>query len=314
MKTRTEVTAKGGFLKPVIGFIGLGAMGAPMAQNLLKAGYPLVVYDMREKAMEDLTQAGARKGSSIKDIAGQSSIVITMLPSSTEVEAVVLGKDGVIDNARSVKMVIDMSSSFPTSTKMVCERLNAKGIKMVDAPVSGGAKGAREVTLTIMVGGEEADYKECLPILQAMGKNIYYVGKIGSGHAVKALNNLCSAGTMAITSEAMVVATKMGLDPDKVIEIINVSSGRSWSSQYKFPTFVLNDAFNSGFTIGLLNKDIEMATRLGREQHIPMYVSAIVQQIYNYAVGKGAGKDCHASIIKFMEEWADVKVRSKKKN
>ena len=298
-------------MKPVIGFIGIGDMGTPMSQNLLKAGYPLVVYDLREKTMEGLGKAGAEQASSSRDIASRSSVVVTMLPASPDVEAVVLGPEGVIEGAKSGGIVIDMSSSYPTSTKMIAERLATKGIRMLDAPVSGGTKGAREGTLSIMVGGEEKDYEECHPIFEAMGQNIYYIGKIGTGHTVKALNNLCSACSMLITSEAVVVATKLGLAPEKVIEVLNSSSGRSWSSQFKFPTFILNNTFNSGFTIGLMNKDLEMATRLGRELHIPMFIGTMVHQLYNYAVAQGSGDDCHTAIIKFIEDWGGVKVRSK---
>ncbi len=297
-------------MKPVIGFIGIGNMGTLMSRNLLKAGYSLVVYDLREEAMEELVKAGAQKGSSPQDVASRSSVIITMLPASPDVEAVVLGPAGVIEGAKSGNIIIDMSSSYPTSTKMIAERLATKGIRMLDAPVSGGTKGAREGTLSIMVGGREEDYEECRPIFEAMGHNIYYVGKIGAGHTVKALNNLCSACSMIITSEALVVATKLGLSPSKVIEVINSSSGRSWSSQFKFPTFVLNDAFNSGFSIGLMNKEAEMATQLGRELHIPMFVGTMVQQVYSYAVGQGRGNDCHTAIVKLIEDWGSVKVRN----
>jgi 3-hydroxyisobutyrate dehydrogenase len=298
-------------MKPVIGFVGTGAMGAPMAQNLRKAGYPLVVYDLKDKAMEGLAKAGAEKVFSARELASRSSVVITMLPASPDVEAAVLGPEGVIEGAKSGDIVIDMSSSYPTSTKMICEQLAVKGIRMLDAPVSGGTKGAREGTLAIMVGGEEKDYEECRPILEAMGQNTYYLGKIGAGHTVKALNNLCSACSMVITSEALIVAKKLGLTPEKVIDAINSSSGRSWSSQFKFPTFVLNNTFNSGYSIGLMNKDLEIATRLGRELHVPMFVGALVQQLYNYAVGRGGGDECHTAIIKFIEDWRGVKVRNK---
>ncbi len=300
-------------MKPVIGFIGIGKMGAPMAQNLLKAGYPLVVYDLRKQAIEDLTKAGAEKVSSAQNLASRSSIVITMLPASPYVETVVLGPEGVIKGAKSGNIVIDMSSSYPTSTKMIWQQLASKGIRMLDAPVSGGTKGAHEGTLTVMVGGEEKDYEECRPIFEAMGKNIYYVGKIGAGHIVKALNNLCSACSMVITSEAIVVAAKLGLSPEKVIDVINSSNGRSWSSQFKFPNFVLNNTFNSGFTISLMNKDLEIATSLGRELHVPMFVGAMVQQLYNYAVGQGSGDDCHTAIIKFIDDWGGVEIKNKQR-
>ena len=217
-------------MKPVIGFIGLGNMGAPMSRNLLNAGYPLIVYDLNEKAMEALVKSGAEKASSPHDVARRSSVVITMLPGSTEVETVVLGTEGVIEGAEPGAIVIDMSSSHPTSTRMISERLSAKGIRMLDAPVSGGTKGAREGTLSILVGGEEKDYNQYHPIFETMGQNIYYIGEAGTGHAVKALNNLCSACSMVITSEALAVATRLGLSPDKVIEVINSSSGRSFSN------------------------------------------------------------------------------------
>ncbi len=237
-------------MKPVIGFIGIGNMGVLMSQNLLKEDYSLVVYDLRKEAIEELVKAGAEEASSPRDAARRSSVVITMLPASPDVEAVVLGPEGVIEGAKPGSIVIDMSSSYPGRTKVVAQRLATKGVRMLDAPVSGGTKGAREGTLSIMAGGEEKDYEECRSIFEAMGHNIYYVGKIGAGHAVKALNNLCSACSMIITAEVLVVAAKMGLSPTKVIDVINSSTGRSWSSQFKFPTFVLNDAFNSGFSIG----------------------------------------------------------------
>ena len=297
-------------MEPVIGFIGIGNMGLLMSQNLLKAGYSLVVYDLRKKAMEELVKVGVEKASSPRDAASRSSVVITMLPASPDVEAVVLGPEGVIEGAKPGNIIIDMSSSYPSSTKMVAERLANKGVRMLDAPVSGGTAKAREGTLSIMVGGKEKDYEECRPIFEAIGHTIYYMGKIGAGHAVKALNNLCSACSMVITSEILVLATKMGLSPTKVIDVINSSSGCSWSSQFKFPTFVLNDTFNSGFSIGLMNKDVEIATQLGRDLHIPMFVGTMVQQVYNYAVGQGKGDDCHTAIVKLIENWGNVKVRN----
>ncbi len=299
-------------MKPVIGFIGVGAMGTPMSRNLLKADYPLVVYDVRKEAVEEAVKAGAEKASSPKEVASRSSVIITMLPASPEVEAVMLGPNGVIEGAKPASIVIDMSSSYPTSTRMIAEKLAAKKIRMLDAPVSGGTKGATEKTLAIMVGGEEKDFEECRPIFEAMGKNLYYVGKIGAGHTVKALNNLCAACTVLITSEALVVATKLGLSPATVIDIINNSSGRNWASQWKFPNFILTGTFNSGFTMGLMNKDVGMALRLGRELGIPMLVGSMVEQFYNFGVGQGAGNECHTAVIKFLEKWAGVEVRDKK--
>ncbi len=297
-------------MKPTIGFIGIGTMGTPMSLNLIKADYKLVVYDLKEASLEPLLKAGATKASSPRHVAEHSSVIITMLPGSPQVESTVLGPAGVIEGASAGSILIDMSSSYPGSTKMVSEQLVDRGVRMLDAPVSGGLKGAREASLSIMVGGPESDFNECRPIFEALGKNIYHVGSISAGHTVKALNNLCSACSMIVTSEAMVIATKMGLSPEKVIEVINASTGRSWSSQFKFPTYVLKDNFNSGFSIGLMNKDVEIANRLGRELHLPMFVGTMVQQLYNHAVGQGAADECHTAIVKFIEDWGGVKVRA----
>ena len=196
---------------------------------------------------------------------------------------------------------------------MVSEKLAAKGIRMLDAPVSGGEKGAKDASLSIMVGGPEEYFNEFKPVFEVMGKNIYHVGPISAGHAVKALNNLCSACSMIITAEAMVVATKMGLDPEKVIEVINTSTGRSGSSQVKFPNFVLTGKFNSGFSAALMNKDVDIAIRMAKELHVPMIVGSEVGQIYNYAVGKGKPGECHTAIVKYIEEWGGVEVRAKQK-
>jgi 3-hydroxyisobutyrate dehydrogenase len=301
-------------MRPVIGFIGVGAMGSPMAENLLKAGYSVLVYDLNSKSVADLKKAGAQVAASPQDIGKRSSVAITMLPSSPDVEAVVLGPQGVLEGAKKGDILIDMSSSYPGSTKMISEKLAARGIRMLDAPVSGGVKGARGAALSIMVGGDKKDFDECQPIFEAMGKNIYYLGEAGAGHTVKALNNLCSACSMIVTSEALVVATRLGISPEKVIEVINSSSGKSWSSEFKFPTYVLNDTFNSGFSIGLMNKDLEIANRLGRELHVPMFVGTMAQQLYNHAVGQGSASECHTAIVKLIEEWGGVKVRSNKEN
>jgi 3-hydroxyisobutyrate dehydrogenase-like beta-hydroxyacid dehydrogenase len=298
-------------MKSAIGFIGIGTMGKAMSQHLIKAGYQVVVNDVRKESMDALVKVGATKDESPRKVAEQCRVVITMLPSSNEVEAVVLGPNGVIEGAKSGDLLIDMGSSYPGSTKMVSEKLAARGIRMIDAPVSGGEKGAIDATLSIMVGGNESDFNESHPILEAMGKNLYYVGPISAGHTVKALNNLCSAAALLITSEAMVIATKMGLDPVKVNAAINTSSGRSWATENKFPNQILSGKFASGFTIGLMNKDVGIANRLGRELHQPMYMGTMVEQMYNFAVGQGKSAECHTSVIKFMEDWAGVKVRAK---
>ena len=299
-------------MKLKVGSIGVGAMGTPMVCNLIKAGYAVIIYDIRKQAMEALAIEGVEQASSPKDVARQCPVVIAMLPSSAEVEAAVLGPNGVIEGVTPSSILIDMSISYTYSTRMLSKKLAEKGAHMLDAPVSGGVGGAREGTLAIMVGGDENVLKECRSILQAIGSKITHVGDIGAGHAVKCLNNMCTACTMIITSEALVAATKLGLNPELVLAAINNGSGRSYSSEYKFPTFVLNGAFNSGFTVSLMNKDVGMAVRLGEELHVPMFLGAIVRKVYNYAVTKGGSNMCHTGIVKLFDECCGVNVHGQK--
>jgi len=299
-------------MKESIGFIGIGAMGYPMASNLLSSGYEVAAYDIRSEALEAIVERGAQSAASPKEVARACSIVITMLPDSTAVESVVLGKDGVIHAAKSGMLLVDMSSSYPSSTVTIHDALKAKGVLMLDAPVSGGVAGAQKGTLSIMVGGEAETLERCRSVLEALGEKIFHVGPIGAGHAMKALNNMVSAATVVATSEAMVLATKAGLSPDTALAVLNASTGRSWASEYKFPNFVLNGAFNSGFSTGLMYKDLDIATRLAREHRVPVFLASVVQQLYGVAVAQGGETKCHTAVINCLEDWAGVEVRSKK--
>lgn len=292
-----------------LGFIGLGNMGAPMAANLLKAGYELVVHDIRPEPVEAAVKLGAKKGSSPREVAGICSAVITILPTSKEVEEVVLGDNGIMAGAREGSVVIEMSTSYPGSTLKINRLLSERGMRMLDAPVSGGVKGAVAGTLSVMVGGDEELFREFKPVFEAMGKNVFHLGDVGAGHTMKAINNFLSACSMIATSEAVVLAAKAGLDPTRVVNLLQVSSGRSYSTDYKFPTFVLPRTFNAGFPIKLLHKDLDILVRLGRELNVPMFVANMVEQMFSYACSQGKGDLDHTAIIKVLEEWTGVEVR-----
>ncbi|MBM4329617.1 MAG: NAD(P)-dependent oxidoreductase [Deltaproteobacteria bacterium] len=291
-----------------LGFIGLGAMGQPMSKRLLEAEYRLVVYDLKPEAIEALVRKGAEGASSAQEVADKCRKVITIVPNSEAVEQVVFGPEGLLEGAKGGDILIEMTSAYPPSTQKVYQSLSGKGVSMIDAPVSGGVVGAEAGTLSIMVGGDEAIFEACRPILTVLGKNLFYMGGIGSGHAVKAINNFLSATTMAATSEAIILATKLSLSPQRVMEVLQVSTGRSYSTDFKFPKFVLPRTFNSGFALDLMYKDIDTVTRMAREYKIPMFLANMVQQLFGYALAHGGGKkDDHTAIFTYLEEMAKGK-------
>jgi 3-hydroxyisobutyrate dehydrogenase len=293
-----------------IGFIGLGAMGQPMSKRLLEAGFQLLVYDVRPEAIQPLVQKGAEAASSVKEVADKCRKVITIVPNSEAVEEVVFGPAGLLKGARAGDILIEMTSAYPPSTLKAHQALSARGVSMIDAPVSGGVVGAEAGTLSIMVGGEEKIFETCRPILSILGKNLFYMGGIGSGHAVKAINNFLSATSLAATSEAVILAAKLGLSPQRVIEVLQVSTGRSYSTELKFPKFVLPRTLNSGFTMGLMYKDIDTVTRMAREYKIPMFLANMVQQLFGCAMTAGGGKNDHTAIFTHLENLAKVKVET----
>lgn len=291
-----EISEKG-----KIGFIGLGAMGQPMSRRLLEAGYQVVGYDVRPEAVKAAVQKGAEPASSAKEVAGKCRKVITIVPNSEAVDQVVFGPQGLLEGFQAGDILMEMTSAYPPSTLRVHQALVSKGVYMIDAPVSGGVVGAVAGTLSIMVGGDESIFQSCRPILSVMGKNLFYMGGIGSGHAVKAINNFLSATSLAATSEAIILAEKLGLSPQRVVEVLQVSTGRSYSTELKFPKFVLPRTFNSGFAMDLMYKDIDTVTRMAREYKIPMFIANMVQQIYGYAMAQGGGKGDHTAIFRFLE-------------
>ena len=292
-----------------IGFIGLGMMGAPMSKRLLDAGYKIVGFDVSHDALERARTEGITIASSPRGVAEQCGLVITMLANSEIVEKVVLGADGVITGAVQGAVLIDMTSAYPMSTRKIAAELEKQHISMLDAPVSGGVSGAEQGTLSIIAGGDNEIFERCLPIFEVLGKNIFHMGSLGSGHSMKAINNFLSACSVVATAEAVVVATKAGLDPNKVVEVLQVSTGRNYATDRKFPKFVLPRTFDDGFRVDLLSKDLDIFTRLARELGVPTFTAHTVHQIYHFALSHGYGQKGHTSIVQLIEEWAGVEIK-----
>lgn len=291
-----------------IGFIGLGIMGKPMAKNLLKAGYSLTVYDIMPEKIKEVVEAGAEAGSSSKEVAEKSEIIVTMLPNSPEVKDAVLGTNGVLEGAKAGTILIDMSSIAPLASQEIAKEANKKGVVMMDAPVSGGEPKAIEGTLAIMVGGPEETFTEVEDILDIMGASVTLVGEIGSGNMTKLANQIIVALNIAAMSEAMVLAAKAGVDPEKVFQAIRGGLAGSTVLDAKMP-LVLKGNFKPGFRIELHIKDLANALDTAHEIGVSVPLSAAVMEVMQALKVDGKGTDDHGGIIQFYEKLAKVQVR-----
>src|SRR5947199_6225174 len=263
-----------------IGFTGLGIMGRPMAKNLIKAGYPLVVHSRSRGPVDELVKAGAKAASSPKDVAAQCDVLITMLPNSPEVEQVALGKDGIIEGAKPGLIFIDMSTISPIVSQKVGKALSAKGVRMLDAPVSGGEKGAIDAALSIMVGGEAADFGAALPVFQALGKTITHLGPLGAGGFTKLANQIIVAVNLTALAEALTLAKKAGLDRELTLTALAGGLAGSRCLDQKRPNYVAN-AYTPGFKIDLHYKDLGLIMDSARALGVPLPTTAVVQELFN---------------------------------
>ncbi|MFB4164666.1 NAD(P)-dependent oxidoreductase [Alteribacillus sp. JSM 102045] len=295
-----------------LGIIGVGNMGGRIAKKFLEHGVQVGVYDLNQEALRELNAAGASVAENPAQLAREYQYIITILPNAEIVKKTVLGENGVVEGFTEKNMLIEMTSSIPTVTKELAVTLEGKGHRMVDAPVSGGIKKAGDGTLTIMVGGKEEDFTEINPLLNYIGQNIVHVGEIGAGHTIKALNNLVSATTLAVTGEAISLGVKLGLDPNKMLDVINSSTGRSHSSDFKFPNQILPRKFEGGFTLDLMVKDLTIALGMADEKRTPMFISSAAYQLWKYAWANGQGELDHTTIVKFIEEMAQVEIKGDK--
>ncbi len=289
-------------MKPIVGFVGLGNIGEPICRHVLARGYAVRIYDVDQRALARLGDTQGQIASSPAELAAAADVVILSLPNSAVVERVVFGERGLAEGFSAGKVLIDTSSSKPSSTRRIAETLAARGVQMLDAPVSGGVPRAREGTLAIMVGGERPVFDRYRELLGAFGDQIFYIGEHGSGHLAKAINNLISATTLASAVEAVLLGVRAGLDPQTLIEVVNASSGRSNSTEVKFPRYILNRRFDAGFAVALMNKDVKIALDAAAEIEFPMPIGAAAGQLWQLAVTQGYGAADHTAIYRFFEQ------------
>jgi 2-hydroxy-3-oxopropionate reductase len=291
-----------------VGFIGLGIMGQPMARNLMEAGYELVVHNRTRAKSEALAEEGnAEVAGSPREVVEACEIVITMLPDSPDVEAVVAGEGGVLEGLREGALLVDMSTISPVVTKELAARVAERGASMLDAPVSGGDAGAKAGTLSIMVGGEEDDFERARPLFEAMGKTITHVGPSGAGQVVKAANQIVVALTIEAVSEALVLGSKAGVEPEKIIEVLSGGLAGNKVMEVKREK-MLGHSFEPGFRIELHHKDLGIALAAGREYGVPLPVAAIVDQMLEALKAKGRGNKDHSAILTLLEDLAQHEV------
>jgi 3-hydroxyisobutyrate dehydrogenase len=289
-----------------IAFVGLGNMGLPMVANLIKAGHRVHAADVRREAVEAAVARGALGAESAAEATGRAEVVITMVPNSPEVEIAYLGPKGVLEGARADQMAIDMSTIDPATTRKVGARLEAAGVRMLDAPVSGGVPGAVAGTLTIMVGGDPAVVARARPILGAMGKNIVHVGPLGSGEVAKICNNLLAGVSMIAAAEAFTIGTRAGVDPKILHDVIRTSSGNCWAIEHNCPVPGLvpksasNRDFAAGFMTDLMAKDLSLARAAARDLGVPCFTGALAHDLYMLASRHGLGGKDFSSVIQLL--------------
>jgi len=289
-------------MKPRLGFVGLGNIGEPICRRLLDNGYEVSIHDVNPKAVAKLSDTQAQPAESLEALAASADVVFLSLPNSEVVEQVVLQDGGLGDGLSYGKVLIDTSSSQPASTRMVAERLAGSGVDMLDAPVSGGVLRAREGELSVMVGGEREVFERCHEVLRAFGSQVFYVGGHGAGHLVKSLNNLLSATTLASAAEAIILARKAGIAPETFLEVINAGNARSYSTEIKFPRFILDRSFDDGFALDLMVKDLKIALETAAEIGHPMFSGSTIAQLWQAAAAQGGyGSAGHTSIYAFLE-------------
>ncbi len=290
-----------------IGFIGLGIMGKPMARNLIKAGYSLTVHNRSRGTVDELVRDGAKDGRTPRAVAEESDIIITMLPDSPDVQQVVTGPGGVLEGLREGAALVDMSTISPMVTQELAKAVRAKGAEMLDAPVSGGEKGAIDATLSIMVGGPEETFARVKPVFEAMGKNIVHIGASGAGQVTKACNQIVVALTIQAVSEALTLAAKAGVDTGKVRQALLGGFAQSRILDVHGQR-MLERNFKPGFRVRLHQKDLNIGLSTGKNLGVPLPATAIVQEAFTALQGLGRGDQDHSSLVTLLEDLAKTQV------
>lgn len=290
-----------------VGFIGLGIMGKPMVRNLLKAGHEVVVFDVIQENVKLMTEAGARAATSSKTVAEECRLLITMLPNSPHVKTVVMGKNGILEGASEGSILVDMSSIAPLASQEICKACEEKGVKMLDAPVSGGEPKAIDGTLSIMVGGEKAVFDEVYDVLKVMGASVVHCGNIGAGNTTKLANQVIVALNIAAVSEAFLLSTRAGVEPEKVFGAIRGGLAGSTVMDAKVP-MIINRNFTPGFKIDLHIKDLNNALETGHSVGAPLPLTAFVQEMMQMLHYDGEGQSDHCAIAKYYERIAGSEI------
>lgn len=290
-----------------IGFIGLGIMGRGMVQNLLNAGYIVTIWNRTENRMMPFVEAGALVGVNPADVAAKSDITLICVSDTPDVEAVILGDNGVIQGAKPGSLVVDHSTISPVATKALAAELALKGVYMLDAPISGGSEGAAKGTLSIMVGGEAAQFARALPVFEAMGKTITHVGETGAGQTVKLVNQILVVVTMMGVSEALLFAQAGGLDLEKTLTAVSGGAAGSWSLSNRGPQMIQRD-WRPGFTIDLQQKDLRLVLEAADQFGVPTLGTSAVFQLYRTLQQQGLGGDGNHALVKALEHLAGFEI------
>jgi 2-hydroxy-3-oxopropionate reductase len=288
-------------VEKAVGFVGLGIMGACMAGNLLEAGHELVVHNRTRTKAERLAQRGARVAASPREVAEGSDVIITMLPGPPQVEEVVAGDGGLLEGAREGSLIIDMSTSSPILAQELARAARNKAVGMLDAPVSGGDVGARDGTLSIMVGGEEDDFERARPLFRVLGETVVHVGGVGAGQVVKACNQIVVALVIEAIAEALVLGSKAGVDPDRVVEVLSGGLASNKVLEVKGEKF-LSHEFAPGGKVEYHRKDLGIALEAGKEYEVTLPVAAFVDQMFGVLEAKGRGGWDHSALLTLLEE------------
>lgn len=293
-----------------VGFIGLGAMGLPMARNVMKAWFPLTVWARHSERAESIRSAGASWADSPADLARNSDVVVTIVTNSPDVRQVMVGEGGILEGAHAGLTVVDMSTIAPATSRELAQDAHDRGVDFLDAPVSGGTQGAEAGTLTIMVGGDAGAFQRVQPLLEAMGKNIFHVGPSGAGEIIKLVNNALVGVIAGATAEALVMGAKAGADVETMAKVVGLSAGASWQLANQFPLRAFTGSFQPGFTTDLLSKDLDLALDLGRQQQTPTFFTALARQLYLESQAAGYGGEDYTAVLKVLEAVAGIDVRT----
>lgn len=296
-------------MSETIGFIGVGAMGMPMARRLLAAGHELHVFDPNKAALDKIVAEGAKPAASARALADTVETILVSLPTPNIVKAVAAE----VAEGKKVKLFIDLSTTGPRAAVEIGALLNAKGVDMLDSPVSGGVGGAEKGTLAVMVSGPEAHWERWRPVLEIIGKNAFYVGSTqGHGQMMKLINNMLSATAMVASAEAFALGAKAGLDPDVMVQVINAGSGANTAVRDKFPKSILTRSFDYGFRTELMYKDVRLCLEEAEALGTPMWVGQPVKQWWSLALARGGETEDFSNIMRYVEEQAGVEVRSRR--